>query len=94
MMGSRRFLLAKLLTIDEMLEAARLSKMDGANIFVDIIEAVANQLAERLCLHLNVDVDLAHFDYPGGILVPFYPKEPGQECPEVLKHFDPDEWGD
>lgn len=86
--------MAKQLNIDEMLDAARLAKMPGAEKFVAAVEGLANDLAQELAEHLGVDCGAATFEGVAfaGTCAPFYAKTPDQVCPEALRDFDATEW--
>jgi hypothetical protein len=87
--------MAYTLRYDEMLEAARMSNMPGAEEEIAAAEAIATRLAHQLAAHLGVDVsDEANLDM--AILGAWFaPAHDGQPMPAALEGFDnEDEWED
>jgi hypothetical protein len=84
--------MSKVLKLDEMLEAARVSKMPQAERFVTKAEAVADELAVALANHLGVTTIGATFEGMAfaGLCANFNPIKTGDKCPDVLDEQDPD----
>lgn len=86
--------MAKLLTLDEMLEAGRLSNLPGIEDTIKCFECLASIVAAELADHLDVETGPATFAglALAGTCAPFYPKHASQPCPPPLDQFDPTEW--
>ena len=82
--------MSKQLSIDDMLEAARDSNLPLRDQFTDMAVSFADLLGEALARHLNIDVGCASADEKafGGVLVPFWPKDFGDPCPDVIHEGD------
>ena len=80
-----------ILRIDEMLAAARDSKMPGASVRMETIVQLADDLAHEIAAHLGIVTRGAHWDEPelAGIAGSFYAAHEGQEPPECIEQFDP-----
>ena len=81
----------KILSIDEMLEAAHevFPKRQYQH-HVRAIEEAATQLGEALANHLNIRINgPATFESAfGGTCVTFRPKNGNQPCPDAIQHKD------
>jgi hypothetical protein len=83
-----------ILPIDDMLEAARELKLRGYNDHVKALEDAADLLGKALAEHLDINFDYANWEGKeyGGLCGTFYPKNPEQPCPQVIR--DGDKGGD
>jgi hypothetical protein len=83
----------KLLIIDNMLEAARDSKMPNFEGHKMALEGAADCLANQLATHLKINKrrSAAWRDKAfGGLLAAFGPIQQGQKCPKVIDAGDPE----
>ena len=90
MLSTKGIHMAKILNIDDMLEAAENSEMPYLRMHVNQVEEAANSLARALAAHLNINVGTADWQGEafGGTCAPFYPKFDGQPCPEEIDRGD------
>ena len=84
--------MAKILTLDEMLEVAIEERLPSAGSFRAVLEEVGSILANALGAHLKVDVSPNTFEGVdlGGITASFKPLFEGQSLPKSLARFDPE----
>ena len=90
--------MSKILSIDDMLEAAVKSEMPGTSHYVRDIEQAATRLAYALADHLSIELECeANWEAKdlGGTCASFGPEHKGQPCPEVIHEGDEGgDWGD
>jgi len=88
--------MTKQLNLDEMLEVCLQLNSELGDIYQKLLETIGTQMADYIAAKLDVKSDAATFQGTGfaGTCAPFWPKYPGQECPEALKPYDPQEWDD
>jgi len=82
----------KLLSIDDMLEAAKDSKMPNFEGHKMALEGAADCLANQLATHLKINKRRsARWSEKafGGLLAAFAPKRQGLKCPKVIDAGDP-----
>jgi hypothetical protein len=88
--------MSKLLTLPEMLEAAKDSRMPGHPTWVHLMETLTSQLAADLAKHLRVKAQTARFTNildVAELEAEFEPNEPWHHCPEWIHRCDPEgEW--
>lgn len=87
--------MAKILNIDDMLEAAEQSNMPEFRAHADRLEDAASELALALAKHLKIEAGPAEWMGIGlaGLAATFNPTSEGQECPELIDECDPSgEW--
>lgn len=90
--------MSKVLTIDEMLEAAQACNPPRLDSITAAIEGVATILGCALADHLKIDLareaEAMGIAF-GGTCCSFVPRTAGQECPKEILEFDPDcDWDD
>ena len=83
--------MSKVLTMEQILEAALAAKMPGAQMYVEIIENMTSLAAKALAGHLSIQASDAVWEGPtfGGCAASFGPLTEGDECPFVITHGDP-----
>ena len=82
--------MSKILTIEEMLEAAAASGLPGQAQHAARLEAAAQRLADALARHLHIRAGDATYEPGfGGLAAAFYPERDGQPCPPVIHAGDP-----
>lgn len=77
----------KILTIDQMLEAAHDTELPDYDQQLAALEKQATKLAKSLAKHMGVSVSEggATYERDGcGICATFVPKTPGQPCPQAI----------
>ena len=80
----------KILSIDNMLEAAQDSNLPDLDAATQEIETAATNLAERLAKHLDINAGAADYERGfGGCCATFSAKTPDQPCPKVIEDGDP-----
>ncbi|HUZ91548.1 MAG TPA: hypothetical protein VMU78_06580, partial [Methylocella sp.] len=86
--------MAKQLTLDEMLDCLVSINHPTARTCQAIVEAIGTVMAETIAAALGVSAGPATFEGAAfaGTCAPFRPAFPGQPCPTLLAHYDPDEW--
>lgn len=85
--------MAKILTVDEMLDALRWRVPEKHRLLVVAVEAVGNLVADTLASEFKVKVGPVE---SAGVLLAgtaaaVMPGHPGQECPAEIAAFDPEE---
>lgn len=83
----------KLLNINDMLEAARDSKMPNFDGHKMALEGAADCLANQLAAHLKINKRRSatwREKAFGGLLAAFAPKRQRQKCPKVIEEGDPE----
>lgn len=87
--------MSKILTIEQIVEAALAAKMPCAQMYVEVLENMTSLAAKALAGHLSVQASEAvweGFSF-GGCAVSFGPLTEGDECPQVIDDQDPTgEW--
>lgn len=89
--------MAKILTLNEMLDCLQLMKHPGVPKYRLCLEARGDLMATEIRNGLSVDSGDCNTDNAelGGTAVPFYAKTKGQPIPEAMAYFDAtDESGD
>lgn len=86
--------MTKLLTVDEMLDCARLLDLPERERFQKAIEELGTELAQIIAQRLDVKTGNANNEESafGGTCAPFMPSRKCQPCPYPLNLFDRDEW--
>lgn len=90
--------MSKILTIDNMLDAAREDKVPGYESFKQQFEALAQELGEALAKHYGIrvtsDAEFQGTEF-GGLCVHFGPAFDGQPCPDMIDFGDEGgDWGE
>lgn len=88
--------MAKIVTVDELLDAASESGLASAEDYVARFEALTQELAEALACHLDASGQVlagpARWEL-GTLAVPVRPRRAGVPCPGVIDAADPEgEW--
>jgi hypothetical protein len=89
--------MAKILSIDDMLEAAATCELPGYAEHVSYLEDAAHALAKALANHFDLNQGDTTWEgkTKGGLCACFYPKRKGQACPDVIDAGDPGgDWDD
>ncbi len=93
--------MSKILSLDDMLEIARLSNMPGTDLMIKAVEGIATTFGHALAKHLGVEADAAaYFEHgTGGTCLSFGPPDDNPDMPVPywmsLPCFDdPGEWED
>ena len=89
--------MAKILSVDDMLEAAMECGMPEYDLHVSALEQTAHELGAALAKHLDLRQGETSWEGKamGGLCASFYPKHKGQACPEAIDNGDPGgDWDD
>lgn len=83
--------MAKILSIDDMLEAAQQCDLPQYADHVRLLETAATNLANALAAHLHITAGPATWEGKGfaGLCASFHPKRKKQKCPPVIDDADP-----
>lgn len=87
--------MSKILTMEQIVEAALAAKMPGARMYVEVLENMTSLAAKALAGHLSIQTSDAVWagHVFGGCAASFGPLTEGDECPQVIDHGDPTgEW--
>lgn len=86
--------MTKTLSLDEMLDCLELMADPDAKAIARQLEAVGDVMAGKIAAALNVERGDTHREESAfaGTCATFWPKEPGQPCPEPLAMYDASEW--
>lgn len=86
--------MTKTLTLDEMLDCLEMLKDPAAPALARALEAVGDLMAGTLARTLNVEFGATRREESAfaGTCATFWPKVPGQVCPEPLAMYDATEW--
>lgn len=87
--------MSKILTMEQIVEAALAAKMPGAQMYAEVFENMTSLAAKALADHLSIQASEAVWEGPsfGGCAVSFGPLTEGDGCPLVIHHGDPTgEW--
>jgi len=85
------FAMAKIHNINNLITAASELKARDTRIYVKLLEAAAEQLAQHVAHHSNIRAGEATWEGEdfGGLCVSFYPQNKDQECPQEIDDGDP-----
>jgi hypothetical protein len=83
--------MAKILTLDEMLEVLQAESLPCAEGFKMTLEAVGTRMAQELAAHLGITCRPAVSEGLtfAGTCAAFSPVHVTDQCPDALKHLDP-----
>lgn len=88
--------MTKTLTLDEMLDCLEQLGDPSAPTIARQLEAIGDLMAGKLAAVLNVECGDTRREESAfaGTCARFWPKTPGQPCPEPLAFYDATEWDD
>lgn len=83
--------MAKILSIDDMLEAANRSSLPSYDQHLDALEKAATALAQALADQYGIRIGETTWEGKefGGLCASFYPRHAEQDCPNVIDEGDP-----